>query len=75
VQFTDGQGMGGMRQVMKAVEQEGYSFLSVGVGPQCKAVTRFEHNGLYARNLVELAGKLPAAALKAWEAAGRVVAG
>jgi len=73
--FSDGQGMPGMKQVMRAAEAEGFGFLTVGVGPESKSVMRFGDNGLYARNLNALALHLPSSAVKMWERAGRLVAG
>jgi MoxR-like ATPase len=73
--FSDGQGMPGMKAVMRSAEQEGYGFLTVGVGPESKSVMRFKENGLYARNLSALAMELPASAVKMWERAGRLVGG
>ena len=73
VAFGDGQGMPGAEKVMKAGAQEGFAFLTVGVGPDCKAVSRFGAHGLYVRNLAQLANKLLPASLRAWEEAGRLV--
>ena len=73
--FSDGQGMPGVKAVMRSAEQEGFGFLTVGVGPESKSVMRFQGNGLYARNLSALAMELPGAAVKMWERAGRLVGG
>ncbi len=73
VGFSDGQGMPGTPAVMTLAAQRGYSFVTVGVGPECKAVKRFGDHGLYVRNLSQLVREWPTAALKAWEKANRLV--
>ncbi|MCK6547283.1 AAA family ATPase [Myxococcota bacterium] len=73
VSFSDGQGMPGMMETMEQAAQEGYAFLTVGVTPDCKAVSRFDRHGLYVRNLAQLAQKLPAASVGVWEEAGRLI--
>jgi hypothetical protein len=70
--FSDGQGMPATQAVMEQAAKDGYAMLTVGVTPECKAVQRFGQHGLYARNLSQLAQKLPGAMVKLWEKAGRV---
>jgi MoxR-like ATPase len=73
VSFSDGQGMPGAVGVMERAAQDGFACLTVGVGPDSKAVRRFGVHGLYVNNLAQLSHRLPAAQLAAWEAAGRIV--
>ncbi|MCA9552744.1 MAG: VWA domain-containing protein [Myxococcales bacterium] len=72
VSFSDGQGMPGTLGVMEKAAQDGYACLTVGVGPDAKAVRRFGVHGLYVSSLAQLSNRLPAAQLAAWEAAGRL---
>ncbi len=70
--FSDGQGMPGMEGVMRAANEEGYAFLTCGVGPDCVSVSRFGAHGFYARNLSQMVQKLGPRLFKSWELAGRL---
>jgi hypothetical protein len=70
--FSDGQGMPGMESVMKAANDEGFAFLTVGVGADCVSVSRFGAHGLYARNLGQLVQRMGQRLFRSWELAGRL---
>jgi len=73
IAFSDGQGMPGTKKVAQLAEQEGFGFLTVGIGPTSKGVIRLGDNGCYSRNLNTLATELAQAKIKMWERAGRLV--
>jgi hypothetical protein len=73
VVFTDGQGMPGTPEVVKAAAEQGYGVLVIGVGPECRSVVRFGENGMYARNVTQLGHKFWDGLTKAWDQAGRTV--
>lgn len=70
--FSDAQGMPGLDAVMKSGNQDGFAFMTVGVGPDCVGVSRLGPYGLYGRNLAQVIQKTSASLVKAWELAGRL---
>ncbi|MEQ9502936.1 MAG: AAA family ATPase [Deltaproteobacteria bacterium] len=70
--FSDGQGMPGAEDVMRSAKDDGFSFLTVGVGPDCVGVSRLGPYGLYARNLAQMIQKMAPSMAKSWELAGRL---